>query len=56
MDGEGKGMQTPASIDTAEVEDDGLGGCKLAPNDLPGNIADMIMQMASSMRGCCCRH
>ena len=28
MDGEGKGIQTPTSIDTAEVEDDGLGGCK----------------------------
>jgi carnitine O-acetyltransferase len=24
----GKGAQTPTSIDTAEVEDDGLGGCK----------------------------
>ena len=26
-DGEVKGIQTPTSIDTAEVEDDGLGGC-----------------------------
>jgi len=28
MDGEGRGTQTPMSTDTAEVEDDGLGGCK----------------------------
>jgi carnitine O-acetyltransferase len=28
MDSDGKGIQTPTSIDTAEVEDDGLGGCK----------------------------
>lgn len=27
-DGEDKGAQTPNSVDTAEVEDDGLGGCK----------------------------
>jgi hypothetical protein len=29
LDSDGKGIQTPTSIDTAEVEDDGLGGCKL---------------------------
>jgi carnitine O-acetyltransferase len=28
-DPDGRGMQTPTSIDTNEVEDDGLGGCKL---------------------------
>ena len=35
VDGEAKGVRTPMSTDTGEVEDDGLGGCKFLRVDPP---------------------
>jgi len=47
------GMETPTT-DAGEVEDDGLGGCKLKIPAWSGALLTLY-QMASSMQACCCK-
>lgn len=50
------GAQTPTSMDTAEVDDDGLGGCTYFHLELGGLARLTWMQMVSSMLACSCKH
>jgi carnitine O-acetyltransferase len=47
------GMETPTT-DAGEVEDDGLGGCKLEIVAWSGTLLTLY-QMASLMQACCCK-
>jgi carnitine O-acetyltransferase len=49
------GAQTPTSMDTNEVEDDGLGGCKSHSTLLFFDVLTFL-QTASSMQACSCKH